>query len=71
MKSAYRIFRSSKGLEDVCMKSNAFITELTPKRLISVSCVTEPASANNYTSGLSVSASPLEFVVVVWYWDEE
>ncbi len=71
MKSASKIFRRSTGLEEVCSKVNDFVTELGKDKLISISTMVEPASSQRNTGGITVDTSPIEYIVIVWYWEAE
>lgn len=72
MKSASRIFRRSTGLEDICAKVNEFVSELGKDRVISISTMVEHASVQKYQGGgLSMDASPIEYIMIVWYWTDE
>jgi len=65
MKSASKIFRRSTGLEEICSKVNDFVTELGKNRLISISTMVEP----RHFGGRNIDANPLDYIVIVWYWE--
>lgn len=71
MKSVSKIFRRSTGLEEVCSRVNDFVTDLGGDRVISISTMVESASSQKNMGGITVDTSPIEYIVIVWYWEAE